>query len=227
MKKTIAVAISLLCLLSSGIADAGVRLKGKSIYDVHKYITCTNGTNEQTMGDKIKITTVSPITGIDFSGKIGVKPSDPKSDMYYFRVSGIGHADNVYGIKGVTLKLENLTDNVLIIHWNESAIQIGNTSSVPFINGMKYISAGKPSETPNTIIPPKTFANVDVYPAVNVKYDSMLDWHIFIEPIHTDGSTQAVVTMKVEEDGAAKYYSYKSPYMNFPETFLAQYRYDK
>lgn len=220
--------ILLVTLITTSIANAGIRLRGKSIYDVHNNITIVNqDANEQTFDDKIKVSTSSLITGIDYSGKIGVRPSDPNSDMYYFRVSGIGHADNVYGVRGVSLRLENLTDNVMVVHWSESAIQIGNTSGMPFINGMKYISAGKPSETPNTIIPPKSFVMVDVYPAVNVKYDSMLDWHIFIEPIRASGSTQAIVTMKVEENSATKYYSYKSPFMNFPDAFLKQYKYEK
>ena len=129
MKKKIAIITTLAVLLVSGVADAGIRLRGKSIYDVHKFITCASGVNEQVIGDKIKISTMSPITGVDYSGKIGVRPSDPNSDMYYFRVSGIGHADNVYGIKGVSLRMENSPFKIMR---SSSTIMMFGVSEVSF-----------------------------------------------------------------------------------------------
>ncbi len=227
MKKTIAMSL-LIALLFALPADAGIRLRGKSIYDVHKNISFVNRDEvEHVFDEKLKVSAISPVTGISFSGSLGVKPSSPECNVYYFRVSGIGHADNVYGVKGLTLKFENLSDNVLVVHWNESAIQLGSVSGLPFINGMKYISAGKPSETPNTIIPPKASVNVDVYPSTTVKYDSLHGWHNLIEPISTSGTTHAILTMKIEDNGSSKYYSYKSPCMNFPDSFIKQYKYEK
>ena len=215
--------ILLIGLIASSVANAGTRLKGKSIYDAHKRIVFTEP-SEQTLDNKLKVTAISPIT--DFTSRLGIKPSDPNCPVYYFRAQGLTHLDYVIGVNGISLRMENLTDNVLVVHWNESVVQIGNTSSMPFINGMKYIDAGKPSDTPNTVIPPKSFVNVDLYPATNVQYQ-LGEWKIMIAPLNTSGTTQASVTMKVEENNESKYYSYKTPCMNFPADFLAQYISDK
>ena len=226
MKKTFLFFL-LTCLVFSQIAYAGVCLKGKGIYEAHKNITFVNGPTDQILDNKLKVTAQTPITGHTFSGDLKIKPADPACDVYYFRVSGIGHADNVFGVKGVSLKLENLTDKVLVIRWNESVIQIGNTSGMPFLSGMKYIEAGKPASLPNTIIPPKTFVTMDVYPATKVQYSRSWGWGVLVEPINTQGTSQIIITMKVEEDGANKYYSFKTPCLNFPDTFLTQYKSDK
>ena len=227
MKKLI-VLLLLIIFTFCSIANAGTRLRGKGIYNVHNKIAfVTADPVEQIFDNKIKVTMQRPITGISFSGEIGIKPAEPTCNVYYFRVSGIGHADNVFGVKGLAMQLENLTDNVLVIHWKDSVIQIGNNGGMPFINGMKYIDAGKPSETPNTVLPPKASLNIEIYPATKVKYYSSWGWHILVEPISSDGSTQATVTMKIEENGASKYYSFKSPQMDFPTAFLAEYKYDK
>ena len=223
MKKTI-LFLLLISLLFSQVANAGVRLKGKGIYEAHKNITFIDGPADQIIDNKLKVTALNPITGHTFSGDLKIKPDDPGCDVYYFRVSGIGHADNVFGVKGVSLKLENLTDNVLVIRWNESVIQMGNTSGMPFLSGMKYIEAGKPASLPNTIIPPKTFVTTDVYPAAKVQYSKSWGWGVLVEPINTGGTSQIILTMKVEEDGASKYYSFKAPHMDFPDAFLAQYK---
>ena len=225
--KKILLLIMVTCFLLCSVANAGVRLRGKGIYDVHKNISFVNGPAEQILDNKLKITALFPITGHTYSGELGIKPDNPNSDVYYFRVSGIGHADNVFGVKGVSLKLENLTDNVLVIHWKDSVIQMGNTSGMPFLPGMKFIDAGKPAETPNTVIPPRTFVTTDLYPAAKVKYSNSWGWNILVEPISITGTSQFLVAMKVEENGASKYYSFKTPCMNFPAAFLAQYKYDK
>ncbi len=215
--------VLMLCLLITSVASAGTILKGKGLYEADKQIGFVSGTGEvvQVLGEKLKIASAVPITHCGTG--YGLKPADPNSHMYYFRSAGITRFNYAYGVEGLSLRMENLTDNVLVIHWNESVIQIGNTSGMPFINGMKYIDAGKPSDTPNTIIPPKTFVNVDVYPAVHVKYDRG-SWDITFEPIRDDGTTQATITMKVEEDGASKYYTYKTPCMDFPAAFLAEHK---
>ena len=213
----------MVCLLITSVANAGTKLKGKGLYDADKKIGFVAGTGElmQILGEKLKIASVVPIT--DYGVGHGIKPADPNSHMYYFRTSGITRFNYAFGVKGLALRMENLTDNVLVIHWNESVIQIGNSSSMPFINGMKYIDAGKPADTPNTIIPPKSFVNVDVYPATNVDYGNG-SWNIIFEPISDEGTTQATITMKIEEDGTSKYYSYKTPCLDFPDEFLAEHK---
>lgn len=213
----------MVCLLITSVASAGTKLKGKGLYEADKQIGFVPGTGEvvQILGEKLKIASAVPITG--YGTGYGLKPADPNSHMYYFRTPGITRFNYAFGVKGLALRVENLTDNVLVVHWNESVIQIGNSSGMPFINGMKYIDAGKPADTPNTIIPPKSFINVDVYPATNVRYDSG-SWGITFEPISDEGITQVAITMKVEEDGASKYYSYKTPCLDFPATFVAEHK---
>lgn len=77
---------------------------------------------------------------------------------------------SIASIAGVGVTLENVTDQIIIIHWGKSNISIGDDSVVPFIDGMKYVDAGNPSATPDTLVPPhKTIPKViySAYPKFN------------------------------------------------------------
>lgn len=72
-----------------------------------------------------------------------------------------GHAA---AIKGAEFEFENTTDKVVVISWGKSVMSINGVQvGTPFIGGMKYADAGNPSNTPDTIIPPKGKVRVAAY----------------------------------------------------------------
>lgn len=225
--KKLFVFVLLLGLLVSSAVSAGTRLKGKMIEKEANRIDFVTGTGEkeQVLENKIKVTALDLIK--DQTGQHGIKPSDPAIHVYYYKIQSNGFltTDHVFGVKGIKLKIENLTDNVLIFRWNESLIQIGETGGMPFIKGMLFSDAGNPDETPNTIIPPKASVRIELYPAVSVKRISGV-WENQIVPISDEGTTRVTVTMRVEEEGENNSCSYTTPCINFPAGFVTENKVD-
>ncbi len=226
--KKLYIFVLVLGLMVSSIASAGTRLNGKKIDTAAAQIDFVAGTGEkeQLLANKIKVTALD--LRKNHSVKKEIKPADPASHMYYFRTrgNGITSVDHVFGVTGLKVRLENVTDNVLVVHWNESLFQIGETSSMPYIRGMFLTDAGNPVETPNTIIPPKASVLVELYPAANVKRVNKV-LGIQNEPISDTGTTKITILLKVEENGSVSECSYVSPCIDFPSDFVAANKEEK
>ncbi len=61
----------------------------------------------------------------------------------------------VISVRGIGVSITNNTDAVAVINWKDSSIDVdGQPYGVPFLDGMKYMNAGNPNATPNSVIPP-------------------------------------------------------------------------
>ena len=45
----------------------------------------------------------------------------------------MGGTPCVLGVRGIDLNLENLSEDVIVIKWNESIIQLGDYNGLPFL----------------------------------------------------------------------------------------------
>ena len=209
----------------SNFASAATRLKLKSSADAYNHIGFVPGTGTeiQIFDNKIKVVPLELIKGhID---RYDLDMSDPSVQIYYFRTVGIGirPVPHILGVKGIKVRLENLTKHEMKIHWNESIVQVGKFGSMPFIKGMSFNDAANPSKVPDTILPPNSSSEIELYPSANVKrvYRVMGNQ---IEPISNDGTTRIIVNMKVEDNGAKSSYFYVTPCIDFPADFIAAHK---
>jgi len=234
MKKLLGL-IMFIGLLMTQVASASTLLTSDSSDKHHEHIGFVSGTGdlETVFNNKLKVTAVSPITGFgntlfyDFNAH-----NNPDCHVYYFRKNAVlllgSMLDFVLGVNGIELQLENMTDTPLIIHWNESAIQIGEESSMPLVDKLQYTDNGKPIKPGDTIIPAKSSTQVKIYSTTRIKTLDRGDpwakktWHNIPSPISDDGTTRIFVTVKVEENGVNNYYSYRSPCLDLPADYLAQ-----
>ncbi len=226
--KKLFVLVLLIGVLFPTIASAATRLKLKSPSEAYEHIDFVEGTGEieQSIENKIRVVPLDLIRGhID---RYDLNLSDPTVHMYYVRTVGIGirPVPHILGVKGIKLMMENLTDNILVIRWNESQIQLGKFGSIPFIKGMSFNDAGNRDKTPNTIIPPKSSVQVEIYPASNVQRVYRVLGNQ-IEPISDDGTTRIIVNMMVEEDGKKNNYFYMTPCIDLHADFVAKYKEEK
>lgn len=234
MKKLIAFVLLMSCLVSFPVS-AATRLKGKSADELVKFIGFVDGTGEKTqiISNKLKVTALELMCDWDEEYTLGIRPRvDPNCHVYYYKTRGgllLANMsfDDIYGVKGLKIRLENISENAMSINWNESAIQIGNSSSVPFIDHQYINNEGKRAKTSDTVIAPNSAVEVKVISSANLKNEGVDRIINPIVPISDDGSSRVNITMKVMEDGAEKYYSYQSPCIDFPAAFLAEHRYDK
>ncbi len=217
-------------LLVAQAASASTLLT--SDFKHHEHIGFVDGTGEiETVFDnKLKITAVSLSTGYGNSMLYNLNVhNNPASHVYYFRKNAVLLMyDFVLGVNGIGLRFENMTDSPLVIHWNESAIQIGEESSMPLVDKLQYTDNGKPIKPGDTVIPAKSSIQVKVYSTTRINGIDGVDlwakktWENITTPISDDGTTRIFVTVKVEENGANKYYSYRSPCLDLPTDYLAQ-----
>jgi len=226
--KKLFVLVLLLGLLFSSITNAATRLKLKSPAEAYEHINFVMGTgqSEQILGNTIRIVPLDLVRGhID---RYDLNLSNPDVRMYYVRTVGIGirPVPHILGVKGIKLEMENLTENVLKVHWNESLIQIGKFGNMPFIKGMGFADAGKPDKTPDTIIQPKASVQVELYPSANVQRVYRVLGNQ-IEPISNDGTTRIMLNMKIEENGASNQYFYMTPCIDVPADFVELHKDDK
>lgn len=225
MMRKLFILFLLYAIFLSNFASAATRLKIKSSADAYDHIgfVAGTGTEIQIFDNKIKVIPLELIKG--HRDRYDLDLSDPSVKVYYFRTVGIGirPVPHILGVKGIKVKLENLTNNELRIHWSESIVQVGKFGSMPFIKGMNFADAANPSKVPDTILPPKASNEIELYPSANVqRVYRVMDNQI--EPISNDGTTKIVVNMKVEENGAKKSYFYVTPCIDFPADFIATYK---
>ncbi len=218
-------------LLVSSVVNASTLLTGKSHHDIYKNINFVSGTGEkeQLFENKLKVVAMEPMQSFAMGGFIRVMPhNDPNCHMYYYRAKGgmlfgFQTLDFVFGVEGLQVQLNNLTDKPMTIHWNESAIQIDETSSMPLIDHANFTKDGQPEIPPFTIIPPKSAVVAKVFSSANkTRWDK--DWRNLPVPISDDGSTRVIITLKVENNGETKFYAFKSPCLDFPADYLATHK---
>ena len=118
-------------------------------------------------------------------------------------------------VKGIQLKLENKSNLVKVLRWAESSMTIGTFSGIPFLDGMKYIDAGSPTATPNTVLAPGQTMTV----ALNISRTkrtpgsrfSTGTWEIESKRIPANSGISGIIALKVITDNVGKYYSIKIP----------------
>lgn len=137
--------------------------------------------------------------------------SDPESAYnYYFYKSKSWYGGVTYYFKevvGFKLTFVNNSANFYTIQWSASNMTFGNFSGIPFLGGMKYIDAGKPDVTPNTLLPPNTTTTITLYTS-DVEFDSG-NWIFSGELVPSDNTMQPIFHLKVISDNLANYYTVK------------------
>lgn len=228
MKTILYVAFALM-IISINLDAEAMRLKGDGVKNVHRYMQYVDGDNfSETFDNILKVSTNSfyPYAAPEFNLDIDEK----YTDLYFYK-KGIGGTTVVLGVKGVNLELENLTNDVIVIKWGESLIQLGEYSGLPFLVGMKYIDAGKANLLENTIIPPFTKRNIPVFLS-NVEFQkgdtfNSSDWKDGYAPLRDNRPLEGLVCLRVEVNNQNKYYTFKLPRIELPFYVVAQYAYRK
>lgn len=224
MKSFVKFLCMMLLLSISNCADA-VRLKGDGVKDVHRYVTYVSYEPwEETFEGVLKISSHSlyldSIPEYDFDAdKYG-------HNMYYYK-RGMEGTPFIIGVTGIGLEIENLTNDVLVIKWSDSIIQLGNYDGVPFFSGMKYSEAGNPSLLVNTVIPPLMTKSKGLALG-NPKYIKggtfhSAQWQDGYAYVRADGSLQGIICLKVERNNQEKYYTFKTPHIILPADIVSKY----
>jgi len=240
--KKLFICFLMLGLLFSSMANAATKLKGKTQNEIYQHIAFVDGTGEKehVLGNVIKVTTLAPIGG--YSALLGIEPYyHPEKRVYYFRAKNFFMTvDHVFGVKGIELQLENLTDNAIVIDWNNSTIQIGESDgidgiivnnsllkfglakSIPLVDNPYFTDEGQPIGSNDTIIPPKATIKVNLYSSQNrVRLDRNSKWVECIVPMSDEGTTKATITMKIAENGVGHDYTFNTPCFDFPADYVA------
>ena len=133
---------------------------------------------------------------------------------YYTQRSGfLFWSGDVYtNAVGLDFVLKNNSSQVLVVRWAESALSVGNFSGMPFIGGMKFVDAGNPSVTPNTIIPPGQTLEQRIYVSRVYRSSNTNAWRIDGVPIPKDNSLSFMLSLKVLDSvGNGKYFTVTTP----------------
>lgn len=218
MKKIgIILLLILAMLVGTASVEASIRLKGKDSAIKAAIIYQPGESREETYDNKLRVETtalVPSLLGEPFNNSDELK----QADVYYRKP----YHFYICSVSGISLDLENLTDNVLVVNWGESAFTLGKYSNIPFLGGMKYSDAGDKSVIPNTVIPPKTIVTVTLY--LLPRYDRFWGWFDGVANVTTDDSLQGKVTMKVIDGDTSKYYVFTTPHIIFDKAKLEQFR---
>lgn len=132
------------------------------------------------------------------------------AEKYFFYRSKSWYGDVTYYFKeivGFELSFTNTSDKFYNINWSGSNITFGNFSGMPFVSGMKYIDAGNPNVTPDTLLPPNTITTLKIYTS-NLEFTSG-DWTFNGELIPVDNSMQLILYLKAISDNTPSYYTVK------------------
>lgn len=200
-----------------------VRLKGEDVDKLYLNISYDySKPNEEIFDNKLRVSSSNLL--VCNSREYGFE-ADKYGDNYYYFKTGFEGVPNLLAVCGICLKIDNLTNDVCVIKWNESLLQIGSFTGIPFLPGMKYIDAGNPSVTPSSIIPPHSSININLYLS-NPKFLSN-GWKDGCSFVLADNSLKASIYMKTEFNGENKYYGFITPNIILPHKYVEQYRYNK
>ncbi len=221
--KKLFVFVLLLGLMISSLVNASTRLKCKEIEKPELKIDFVDGTGEKVkiFDSKLKVEAVVPKVQTDLLLDVKVH-KNPDVNVYYYREDFfIAAFDSVFGVPGIVLKLDNLTENDMTVRWSESEIKIGEICSMPRINRRGITVDGKPVIPSDTTIPPKSSVEVTIYSSSKIHYFQG-QWVNGLVPISDDGSTRVTVTMKIDMGGEVKDYVFESPCVDLPADFVSE-----
>ena len=214
MKKVLMMLVSLLLLANTAFA---VRIDGPNIKEIVKQVRFDLSDVNYKVYDEIFGVSAQYIYTTNVK-VYKVREKELREDLLYYKE--FDGTKVVLGVTGVNIECSNLSDEVIVIDWAESLFELGSYSGVPFLNGMKYVDAGKPEKTPKTIIPPRSTKTIALFhgaPYLKSK------WYDGYYPISVYGDLQALVAMKVMVNDKTKYYTYITPRMYIPENVYAPY----
>ena len=144
------------------------------------------------------------VTPISFNPGFTSNQSANNPDMYGEPYIGVAC------INGLTLVLENTTNNVLVVSWKDSVISVdGQVYGIPFMSGMKYVDAGNPSATPNTVIPPGAKITI----AANIPDVGLVSrrWQIHGAPLLKSKAREFSLYLAINSNGATNYLTVTAP----------------
>lgn len=228
MKKVVAFLMLVACLTLVNDVQA-MRLKGDGVSDTYKYIRYVQDEPYSNLYEnnlKISTENLYPCAIPEWRLKCDLE----NSGWYYYK-KRMGGTPCVFGVKGIALNLENLGEDVIVIKWNESLIQLGDYNGLPFFVGMRYSDAGKPDKLVNTILPPFSKLKLPVFLS-NVEWRNgdtfnSSGWKDGYAPVKEDKSLQGLLCMKIEVNSESKYYTFRTPHIEYPDQLAVHYGVDK
>jgi len=175
-----------------------------------------NGAN---MSNNVSFATEGRTTNFDNGLSVYFSSVPADFDLYYYS-SSISDPNCywtymlgkpiVLAAKGVQVELTNNSDEMMVIKWSESSLEMGTFNGMPFLNGMACANAGNPSATPDSIIPPHKTITIDLLIS-DIKYEGA-GWEQKKQEVKVDGSLNATIYMKViGNNGSSSYFTAKSP----------------
>lgn len=141
-----------------------------------------------------------PIGGIDFMVHTNHSSSIWSGTWGYYAAIGVG------------VKIQNTSNSVMVIKWNQSSFRIGMSKGLPFLGGMKYMNAGNPSAIPDTILAPGETRVISLYSS-EVKFEK--NWKPYYAYLSDKWATNSGVYLKIECNGESDYYAATSPNIGF------------
>ena len=210
--------------MSNNISSVdAMRLKGDDVDKLYLHISYDySEPTEKIFDNKLRVSSKNLL--VCNSREYGFEADKYGSNYYYFK-TGFEGVPNILAVCGICLDIQNLTDDVCVIKWNESLLQLGTFSGIPFLPGMKYVDAGNPSVTPSSIIPPHSTISINLYLS-NPEFVSG-NWKDGCSFVLVDNSLKGSIYMKTEFNGESKYYGFITPRIMLPQRYVEEYRYRK
>lgn len=134
-KKTFLFLLAIFIMVNNLNHVNAMRLKGDDVDKVYLNISYDfSEPNEKIFDDKLRVITRNLL--VCNSREYGFE-ADKYGDNYYYFKTGFEGVPNILSVCGICLEIENLTNDVCVIKWNESLLQIGSFSGLPFLGGMQ------------------------------------------------------------------------------------------
>lgn len=202
LKKTI-IAVFCFCMLFSGVAFGAEDFQKDTMSHI----------NFVDYKEEIKLPNNMSIDFINLH-LIELQTNDRDEKFYYSKGKFLW---DVYPLEislhGVTINITNNSNEMKIIKWSESTIELGYYNGLPFLDNMQYKDAGNPTKTLDTIVPPGKTISRDIYIA-KTSYNKEYGWSIIGTLIPKSNTLTANLYMKiVDENGIGKYYTANSPHI--------------
>lgn len=137
---------------------------------------------------------------------VGNLKSITGDDVAEIEVSALLYPDKTLlgsGTWAYATVIKNKTNSVISINWSKTSINYNMKSSLPFIEGQKYVNAHSPMS--NSIIPVDGKYGGGIYAADQVRYDKVLtkSWTMDMIP-----AFDTTLTIAIEHDKGITYYTY-------------------
>ena len=131
---------------------------------------------------------------------------------YYSNAGSFFYGSEPIQFEGVGISIQNISDQIKIIHWAESTLVVGDYSGLPFLDGMMFKKAGDATALADTILSPKQSIDKIIYVSTVYKYPGDGKWYFLGPYIPKDNSMIVTLNLKIfDAHGTANYYSIHSP----------------